>query len=108
MVEKYVEVNTLLNSMSDDLPYKGSVKRVLVQAKEANVRPVESAEWIWNKDAVDWGLGAWVCSVCGVKNDNIPRTLNFGKVQVNPYCWTGNKYCPNCGRKMVEKEKNYV
>jgi len=42
----YIDVDTLLNNLPDDLPYKASVKRVLMQAPEADVAEVKHGEWI--------------------------------------------------------------
>ena len=52
-------------------------------------------EWIWDDNAIDWGLGAWVCSECRRKNDNLP----YSKSE-NPYLWVSSRYCPNCGARM--------
>ncbi|MBR4295730.1 MAG: hypothetical protein IKT56_02690 [Clostridia bacterium] len=35
----YINTDELLNNLPDDLPYKASVKRVLMQAPEADVVP---------------------------------------------------------------------
>ena len=52
-------------------------------------------EWHYNPDGMDWGLGAWQCSLCGCRNDNLPMDKN-----IKPLRWAGSKYCPNCGAKM--------
>ena len=36
---KYINTDELLKTLPDDLPYKASVKRVLIQAPEADVAP---------------------------------------------------------------------
>jgi hypothetical protein len=36
---RYIDADALLNKMPDDLPYKASVKRVLIQAPTADVAP---------------------------------------------------------------------
>lgn len=36
---RYTDVDALLNELPDDLPYKASVKRVLIQAPDADVAP---------------------------------------------------------------------
>ena len=41
---RYADIDTILNELPDDLPYKASVKRVLMQAPEANVVPRFEAE----------------------------------------------------------------
>ena len=37
---RYADIDTILNKLPDDLPYKASVKRVLIQASEANAVPL--------------------------------------------------------------------
>ena len=37
---RYADIDTILNELPDDLPYKASVKRVLMQASEANAVPL--------------------------------------------------------------------
>lgn len=44
---RYINVNELLNNLPDDLPYKASVKRVLIQAPTANVVPKSEVEKIF-------------------------------------------------------------
>ena len=36
---RYIDADELLNNLPDDLPYKASVKRVLIQAPSADVVP---------------------------------------------------------------------
>ena len=38
-MNKYIDVDKLLRNLPDNLPYKASVKRVLIQASEADVVP---------------------------------------------------------------------
>lgn len=52
-------------------------------------------EWKYNPDGMDWGLGAWQCSLCGCNNNNLPMDKN-----IKPLRWAGAKYCGNCGAKM--------
>ncbi len=52
-------------------------------------------KWVWDKDAIDWDIGAWCCSECQSRNDNIPHYP-----MTNPLIWHGTKYCPNCGADM--------
>ena len=65
----------------------------------ADVAEVRHAKWVWNENAMDWGLGGWVCSECQAKNDNIPE-----KPDIHPSAWRGSHYCPNCGAKMDKEE----
>ena len=60
-----------------------------------DVAPVVHGEWHYNENGRDFGLGAWACSCCDTCNHNIP-----GNPNINPYIWSGSKFCPNCGAKM--------
>ena len=64
---------------------------------EENERLRDVGEWRWNPDGMDWGLGAWQCSKCGCKNDNLPMDEN-----IKPLQWAGSKFCPCCGVKMLK------
>ena len=64
-------------------------------ARAADVAPVVHGEWHYNENGRDFGLGAWACSCCGTCNHNIP-----GNPNMNPYIWSGSKFCPECGAKM--------
>ena len=55
-------------------------------------------EWIWNENGMDWGLGCWCCSECGMRNPYIGSGDNA--LLSNPHNWAGSKYCPNCGAQM--------
>ena len=41
---RYIDADELLNNLPDDLPYKASVKRVLIQAPTADVVPKNEVE----------------------------------------------------------------
>ena len=43
----YIDTDKLLNRLPDDLPYKASVKRVLIQAPTADVVPKSEVEKIF-------------------------------------------------------------
>ena len=43
-MSRYTDVDALLNELPDDLPYKASVKRVLMQAPTADVVPKSEVE----------------------------------------------------------------
>lgn len=58
------------------------------------------AEWYYDPNGMDWGLGAWLCSKCHTKNDNLGGSKN-----INPYMFSGSKFCPQCGAIMRPKEK---
>ena len=44
---RYIDADELLNRLPDDLPYKASVKRVLIQAPTADVVPKREVEKIF-------------------------------------------------------------
>ena len=39
-MSRYIDADELVNRLPDDLPYKSSVKRVLIQAPTENVAPI--------------------------------------------------------------------
>ena len=61
----------------------------------AGYRKQSEGEWHYNPDGMDWGLGAWECSLCGCGNNNLPMDEN-----IKPLRWAGSKCCPNCGARM--------
>ena len=86
---RYIDAEELLTKMSNDLPYKGSVKRILIQAPTADVVEVKHGEWRGEmKECCDWRKRPYqhfypnCCSVC-----------HKGVEERTPYC-------PNCGAKM--------
>lgn len=55
----------------------------------------EVARWEYDPNGIDWNLGAWVCSLCKVRNANL-----MGAANISPYRFSGSRYCPNCGAGM--------
>ena len=49
---RYIDADALLNRLPDDLPYKASVKRVLIQAPTADVAPKSEVAY-WQDEAVN-------------------------------------------------------
>ena len=72
-----------------------SLCNAINQIPAADVAPVRHGKWEYDPNGMDWGLGAWVCSVCGCKNDNLGMSE-----RINPYLFSGSNFCPNCGAKM--------
>lgn len=60
----------------------------------------EYADWEYDPDGTDWGIGAWRCTKCHAKNDNLGCDNNF-----SPYMYVGSKFCPHCGLPMKAKNK---
>ncbi len=100
---EYVDKNALLDEICRDnceRPYDGKchncrMTETIADFPAADVAEVRHGKWIYDKNGMDFGLGAWVCSECHCKNNNLSMD---GKI--NPYLFSGSKYCPNCGAKM--------
>ena len=73
--------------------------REFLEAKRAGkeLRPVVRGHWYWDKDGMDWGLGAWRCSACKAMS---PMWWNCDSG--SPMHKSGHKFCPNCGAMMEE------
>lgn len=59
------------------------------------LEPVRHGRWIYDPNGMDFNLGAWVCSECKERNNNLG-----GMRKINPYQFIGSRFCPNCGAKM--------
>ena len=79
MAKRYIDADALLNMLPADLPYKASVKRVLMQAPTADVVEQIEGEWID-------GFSRQTCSICKYRG------------------YSAYKYCPECGAKMKRCE----
>jgi DNA-directed RNA polymerase subunit RPC12/RpoP len=88
-MEKYINANELLHDLPDDLPYKGSVRRVLMQAPTADVVEVKHGEWIWLEGNL------YECSECPNKTE-VDEKMNQPSYA----------YCPYCGAKMDGERKH--
>ena len=75
------------------------LKFILDKQIEHGLTEPKRGEWIWDKDGIDWNIGAWRCSECGSRNANIGCNGNE-----NPMRWSGSRFCPNCGADMRERE----
>lgn len=75
-------------SLPDDLPYKASVKRVLIQAPAADVRPVVRGQWVSPRPDSE------MCSCCGTRFYISALFAVGGNDEPN--------FCPNCGADMRE------
>ena len=58
--------------------------------------------WVYSPNGNDWSIGAWVCSECGAKNDNLGCDEH---PHLSPYLFAGAQFCPHCGLPMKAKEK---
>jgi hypothetical protein len=85
----YIDADELLRTLPDDLPYKASVKRVLMQAPKADVAEVKHGKWLMPLGNEPWRKGYFCrCSVCDY--------INNGHTQKVP------SFCECCGAKNVE------
>lgn len=99
---EYIEREALLKEdFTDSFVDVYDVKifeHIIETAPAADVVEVRHGVWIYDTNGNDWGIGAWVCSLCHNKNDN----LGIGR-GINPYMFAGSKWCPQCGAKMDGK-----
>ena len=114
MAKEYIEREAILRNLADDLPYKGSVKRVLMQAPVADVVEVKHGKWesyLECGEEADDGYDHHRCSECKCMaeftyvNEPFYDENSDGEIE---FC--GNytvdinenltNYCPNCGAKM--------
>lgn len=80
-------------------PFEAITVKMVENAPTADVAPVKHGKWVWDPNGMDWGLGAWKCSECANRNNNLPMDN-----KMNPLVFSGSKYCPNCGAKMDLEE----
>ena len=92
-MSRYIDADELLKRLPDDLPYKASVRRVLMQAPDADVVEVRHGEWIEKDDGWDGVL--YTCSACGCDWTTIDGTPFENNM----------RYCPECGAKMDGERK---
>lgn len=88
---KYIDADKTLQNLPDDLPYKASVKRVLIQAPEEDV--VES-----NEKHIPKKLKVEV-----VTGRNV-RSLYYYCPSCNGFRMETTKHCSNCGQALDWKE----
>ena len=97
-VNQWINTRTLLRLMEEMPGVHIEIDREAeIRLEDTSDITVLYADWVYDPDGMDWGIGAWRCSVCGCKNDNLSGCAE------NPYAFAGSKYCPNCGRKMRKK-----
>lgn len=78
--------------------------KVMASLKEEFGRnELKHGYWVWDKNGMDWNIGAWRCSECGARNSNIGSSGT--PMLDNPMNWSGSKFCPNCGVKMGYKNE---
>lgn len=99
-MSEYIDKSALTNKLKSSGAIGDFALYILGNFPTADVVPVVHGEWYYNENGRDFGLGAWACSCCDTCNHNIP-----GNPNINPYIWSGSKFCPNCGAKMDGRGK---
>jgi hypothetical protein len=64
---RYIDADALLNKIPDDLPYKASVKRVLIQAPTADVAPKSEVASMPHKCKDCAGCTQWKCDCANIE-----------------------------------------
>lgn len=70
--------------------------------KQCDAMTVQQGHWVYDPNAIDWGMGGWICNLCGNRNNNLP----IMQQDCNPYLYAGSQYCPACGAKMVKEQES--
>lgn len=103
---KYVELNAMLQDLDKleglhghHTAWAQSVRQFVNKFPAVDAKPVVYAEWVWNPDGMDWGLGAWECNRCCCNNNGLPMDS-----RINPLMFAGSRYCPNCGAIMIARK----
>lgn len=71
------------------------VEEIVERQSTIDTEPARHGRWVYDPDGMDFNLGAWVCSECRERNNN----LGYMR-RINPYQFVGSRFCPNCGAKM--------
>lgn len=58
--------------------------------KKCDAMTVQQGHWVYDPNATDWGLGGWICNLCGHRNDNLPNN----QPDSNPYIYAGSPVLP--------------
>jgi len=100
-----------MTELKKALPTKQQEDEMYVKGYKQGRAFRETASWEYDEDAIDWGIGAWVCSRCKNSNGLIPTIIHQPEGepqilhdQIDPYAFSGSQYCPHCGAKMQRKE----
>lgn len=88
----------ILGNMSQS-DFNNAVTALIHNTPTIDAVLVVHGKWVWNPNGMDWGLGAWECSECAGRNNNLPMNS-----KINPLSFSGSTYCPNCGAEMDLEE----
>lgn len=96
-MDEYISRKAVMDAYEEEQRRPGPwrFETLINSVPAANVAPVVHAEWVYDKNATDWGIGGYICSHCKNKNNNLP----CNRVK-SALMFSGARYCPNCGAKM--------
>ena len=92
--DKYHDMSAM--SASYYAGFKYARRLIEIATPEKDIAPVRHGNWVYDPNAIDWGMGGWICNLCGNRNNNLPILQQ----DCNPYLYAGSQYCPACGAKM--------
>jgi len=97
---RLIDADELEKNLSNDLPYKGSVKRVLIQAPTVDAEPVRRGR---NENREYHEADEFICSECGLHLEDWTRYVydeDSDEEYVQEYVF---KRCPECGARIVDE-----
>lgn len=100
-MKEYIEREAFLDAIERGKKHQqdaDDIAEMLQNFPAADVRPVVKAHWYWDKDGMDWNIGAWRCSACKAMS---PMWWNTDRG--SPMHKSGHNFCPNCGADMREE-----
>lgn len=93
LISRFEKASEIVGSDLFPVPY---IKQCVIEMPAIEPESlVKHGKWYWDLNGMDWGLGAWKCSECACRNNNLPMNS-----RINPLRFSGSNYCPNCGAKM--------
>ena len=101
-MSRFIDADKLLNKLPDDLPYKASVKRVLMQAPTADVVEVRHGHWL---SSYEYALKIGATDERLIESAKNEKLWRFCCHCDQPAKWNYN-YCHNCGAKMDGKRRD--
>lgn len=110
---RYTDVDALLNELPDDLPYKASVKRVLMQAPAADVVPKSEVKKIFEK-LKERECSNSVCAWCvhasayGRRNEECDKPYIDKNGKEQKACYVYAKFESLIDNELAELKKKYT
>ena len=110
---RYFDADALLKSLLDDLPYKASVKRVLIQVSTADVVPRSEVQKIFEKLKVRECSNS-VCAWCvhatdyGRRNEECDKPYIDKNGKEQKACYVYAKFESLIDNELAELKKKYT